>query len=316
MTLQLSIVIPIFNEEDLLPELFSRLERTRSLLRDRCHILLDEQEILFVNDGSKDKTFILIREFCSTHKGYRLINLSRNFGHQLAISAGMNYATGEFIVIMDGDLQDPPEFIVELYLKCNEGFDVVYATRDKREGESIFKRMTASAFYRLIKSLVSFDIPMDTGDFRIMSKRMVAHICSMPESHRFIRGMVSWVGFAQTGISYHRDKRYAGTTKFSLRKMMRFAFDGITSFSALPLKFASYLGFIMAFLGLVYFLYILYLKLFTTQTIQGWSSLMLLVLIVSGVQLITLGVIGEYVGRIYDESKKRPLFIIEGIYPK
>jgi glycosyltransferase involved in cell wall biosynthesis len=238
----------------------------------------------------------------------------RNHGHQTAITAGIDAARGEAVAVIDGDLQDPPEFIADLYAKLREGYDVVYAVRKKREGETFFKLLTAKIFYRLLKKLTNVDIPLDTGDFRIMSRRLVNVFCSLRERHRFIRGMVSWVGFPQTGLEYERNERFAGETKYTLSRMVKFAFDGITSFSSLPLKFSSYLGILTACAGFLYALYIIYLRLFTDLPVQGWSSIVVVVLLLGGVQLLALGMIGEYLGRIHDESKHRPLYIVENFY--
>lgn len=215
---------------------------------------------------------------------------------------------------MDGDLQDPPEFVADLYAKMSEGYDVVYARRKKREGESFFKLITAHVFYRILKKLTRFEIPIDTGDFRIMSRRVTDVLVSMKEQHRYIRGLIAWIGFRQTGLEYDRDERFDGETKFSVSKMLKFALDGITSFSSAPLKLSSYLGFASAFFGALYTVYILYLKLFTDNTIQGWTSVMIVVLVLGGIQLIALGMIGEYLSRVHDQSKNRPLYVIEKIY--
>jgi glycosyltransferase involved in cell wall biosynthesis len=218
--------------------------------------------------------------------------------------------------LIDADLQDPPEFIIDLYKKQLEGFDVVYAVRKKRMGESFIKQITAKLFYRLLFKVTDINIPVDTGDFRIIRRNVADTLNSMPESHRFIRGMVSWVGFKQIGIEYDRQERFAGQTKYPLKKMLRFAFDAITSFSTLPLKLMIHIGFLASFIGILGVFYIVYVKLFTAQAITGWSSLMITILLMGGVQLITIGIMGEYIGRISEESKKRPLYIIEKIYEK
>lgn len=314
--MKISIVIPIYNEEQLLDTLFSRMKEVCSKITTSFGLVREDIEVIFVNDGSIDKSSDMLINFCQENIGYKLINFARNFGHQFAITAGMREASGDYTVIIDGDLQDPPEFIIELFHKAKEGFDVVYAVREKREGETWFKLLTAKLFYLILQKMVNIKIPLNTGDFRIISRRVLDVLNAMPEQHRFIRGMVSWVGFRQTGITYKRDKRYAGKTKFSISKMIRFAIDGITSFSSLPLKFASYLGVVAAFLGFLYCVYALYIKYFTTNAVQGWSSIIIIVLILGGIQLITLGVIGEYIGRTYDENKCRPLYVVEGIYKK
>jgi dolichol-phosphate mannosyltransferase len=247
-----------------------------------------------------------------------LLNLSRNHGHQIAITAGIEIALGDAISVIDGDLQDPPETIVDLYITMLKGYDVVYAVRKKRDGESFFKLFTASLFYRVLRKLTNVDIPVDTGDFRIMSRRVVNVLKSMKERHRFIRGMISWIGFNQIGMEYERNERHSGETKYTLTKMIKFAVDGITSFSSIPLKLSSYIGIITAFLGFLYSLYIIILKLFMPDThIElGWASLIICILLLGGTQLLALGMIGEYLGRIHDETKYRPLYIIEDIYRK
>ncbi|PJZ25532.1 glycosyltransferase [Leptospira hartskeerlii] len=310
----LSLVIPVYNEEKTIPELVKRLRGLLTILKEKHHFGKEDAEILFVNDGSRDGTFDVLKKFCESEPGFFLLNLSRNYGHQLAITAGIDTARGETVAVMDGDLQDPPEFVADLYAKMSEGYDVVYARRKKREGESFFKLITAHVFYRILKKLTRFEIPIDTGDFRIMSRRVTDVLVSMKEQHRYIRGLIAWIGFKQTGLEYDRDERFDGETKFSVNKMLRFALDGITSFSSAPLKLSSYLGFASAFFGALYTIYILYLKLFTDNTIQGWTSVMIVVLVLGGIQLIALGMIGEYLSRVHDQSKNRPLYVIEKIY--
>jgi dolichol-phosphate mannosyltransferase len=275
-------------------------------------------EIIFVNDGSSDGTFDALKRLCMDEANYQLLNLSRNHGHQIAITAGIDLAKGDAVAVIDGDLQDPPETIVDLYGKMQEGFDVVYAVRKKREGETPFKLFTAKLFYRLLKKLTNVEIPVDTGDFRIMSRRVVTILTSMNERHRFIRGMISWIGFNQTGLEYERHERHSGETKYTLSKMIKFAFDGITSFSSIPLKLASYLGIITAMFGFLYSLYVIFLKLFVpkAQIELGWASIIIFILLLGGIQLLALGMIGEYLGRIHDETKFRPLYIVEHIYKK
>ncbi|TGK42477.1 glycosyltransferase family 2 protein [Leptospira andrefontaineae] len=310
----LSLVIPVYNEEKTIPELVKRLRGLLTILKEKHRFGKEDAEILFVNDGSRDGTFDVLKKFCESEPGFFLLNLSRNYGHQLAITAGIDTARGETVAVMDGDLQDPPEFVADLYAKMSEGYDVVYARRKKREGESFFKLITAHVFYRILKKLTRFEIPIDTGDFRIMSRRVTDVLVSMKEQHRYIRGLIAWIGFRQTGLEYDRDERFDGETKFSVSKMLKFALDGITSFSSAPLKFSSYLGFTSAFFGALYTIYILYLKLFTDNTIQGWTSVMIIVLVLGGIQLIALGMIGEYLSRVHDQSKNRPLYVIEKIY--
>lgn len=315
-SINLSIVIPIYNEEAVIPQLIKRLNAVILSLEERFGVLPSQVEILLVNDGSRDGSYEILRSLCTSKAGLRLINLARNFGHQLAITAGIELSRGQAVAVMDGDLQDPPEFVLDLYQKLQEGYDVVYALRETRCGESWFKLVSASLFYRVLRRMVDADIPLDAGDFRIMTRRVVDQFKQMRETHRFVRGMVSWVGFKQTGLNYVRDKRFAGKTKFSLSKMIRFALDGITSFSTIPLRLSSYLGIATAFSGFLYMIYVFYLRLFTSKTVTGWSSTMVIILLLSGLQLISLGVIGEYIGRLYDETKRRPLYVIEGIYEK
>lgn len=302
----ISVVVPIYNEAPILPELHRRLSAALSSLSEAY-------ELVFVNDGSQDGSADLLRAMVSSDRHVRLIDLSRNFGHQIAITAGMDHAAGAAVVVIDGDLQDPPEVIPELVAKWQEGYDVVYAVRERREGESFFKRATAAAFYRLINRITNVDIPVDTGDFRLMSRRAVEALKKVRERNRFIRGLVSWLGFRQTGVRFVRQERFAGQTKYPLRKMLKFAFDGITSFSFLPLQLATYLGFIVSVASFLGILYVVYLRLFTQETILGWASLMAAILFLGGVQLITLGIIGEYIGRIYDESKGRPLYFTQEV---
>lgn len=312
--IKLSIIIPIYNESKIISELHQRLIKTIDLIKIELGILVSELEIIFVNDGSKDDSLSQLIVLTHTNYHYKVINFSRNFGHQKAVTAGIDVSTGEHVVLIDADLQDPPEFIIDLYKKQLEGFDVVYAVRSKRIGESYFKMTTAKIFYRLLFKMTDIDIPLDAGDFRIMRRNVVDVLKKMPETHRFIRGMVSWVGFRQTGIEYERQERFAGETKYPFKKMIVFAIDALTSFSTAPLKLATYFGFFVSLFGLLGIVWVLYTKYFTTNNITGWSSLMVTVLFMGGVQLLTLGIIGQYIGRISEESKNRPLYIIDKIY--
>ncbi len=273
-------------------------------------------ELLLVNDGSHDGTLDAVRAELRARPHVTLINLSRNFGHQLAATAGIELARGEAVVLMDGDLQDPPELIIEFVQKWREGNDVVYAVRRTRKGESFFKLLTARLFYRGIKRLTNVDIPVDTGDFRLMSRRVVNALKRVPERHRFLRGLVSWVGYNQVGVEYDRDERHSGVTKYPFSKMFRFAIDGVTSFSDVPLRFASYLGFLSSTIAIVYALIVIGSKLFSIVPpayTKGWASTIVAIMFLGGVQLITLGILGEYIGRIYDEVKGRPLYLIRDI---
>lgn len=300
----LSIVIPIFNEEEVIPQLHQRLTEVMGALGD-------PYELVFVDDGSRDKSFSLLKELAERDMHVQVVKFSRNFGHQIAITAGMDQAAGEAVVVIDADLQDPPELIGEMVKKWREGYDVVYAVRERREGDTWFKRATAAVFYRLLRQITHVDIPVDTGDFRLMSRRSIEAMKLFSERNRFVRGLVSWIGFRQTGVTFVRAERFAGETKYPLKKMVKFALDGIVSFSFLPLQLATYFGFIASGLSFLGILWVLYLRYFTTEAITGWASTMTIVLFLGGVQMITLGVIGEYIGRIYDEVKRRPLYLVQ-----
>jgi polyisoprenyl-phosphate glycosyltransferase len=298
-----SVVIPVFNEENNLSVLLDRLVNSVTSITNHY-------EIIFVNDGSKDKSLSIIKEFSRSNPQIKYIDFSKNFGHQLAVFAGLEHAQGDSIVIIDADLQDPPELIVDLYTKLQQGYDVVFAQREQRIGESWHKLMTAKFFYRFINRLSDVEIPLDTGDYRIITKKIRDIIVSMPERNKFLRGQIAWVGFNQTFITYKRDERYSGNTNYSYSKMFAFAFDGITAFSNLPLRLATYLGFIVSTIAFAVILYTLYQKYINNNVVQGWSSLMISILFLGGVQLICLGIIGEYLSRIMDNVKQRPLYII------
>jgi polyisoprenyl-phosphate glycosyltransferase len=307
----LSIVVPLYNEAGNVAPLLERISGALARLPSNLGY-----EIVLVNDGSRDGTLTAIRNEMKGRAHLVLVNLSRNFGHQLAATAGIEVAAGDAVVLMDGDLQDPPELIEEFVAKWRQGYDVVYAVRRTRKGESAFKLFTAGAFYRIIKRLTKVDIPVDAGDFRLMSRRVVEALRRSPERHRFLRGMVSWVGFNQVAVEYDRDVRYSGTTKYPLTKMIRFAMDGITSFSDIPLRFASYFGFTVSAIAFVYALIIVAFKLFSLKPpgyTPGWASTIVTVLFLGGVQLMSLGILGEYLGRVYDEVKGRPLYLISDI---
>jgi polyisoprenyl-phosphate glycosyltransferase len=299
-----SVVVPLYNEELVVNESFKRLYSVMSNTGESF-------EIVFVNDGSRDNTFNLVSDICKDYQNVKLLNFSRNFGHQNAITAGMDFATGKSIVVIDGDLQDPPEVIPEMLKKWREGYDVVYGKRSDRKGDSLFKKVTAAFFYRFMRAMTDVDIPVDTGDFRLIDRRVCDALKSVQEKNRYIRGLISWLGFKQTGVEFSRDKRFAGETKYPLKKMLKFAFDAITSFSYKPLKLASYSGMILSFFSFAYLIVVLYLKLFTSTTITGWASIVAVNLFFNGFILIILGIIGEYIGRIYDEAKARPLYIVK-----
>ncbi len=307
----LSIVVPLYNEAANVAPLIERVGSVVDRLRGEF-----DHEILLVNDGSSDDTAAAVRREMQRRPHVVLVNLSRNFGHQLAATAGLELAVGDAVVLMDGDLQDPPELIEAFLGKWRQGYDVVYAVRRARPGESRFKLLTARVFYRIIKRLTKIAIPLDAGDFRLMSRRVVDALRRSPERNRFLRGMVSWVGFNQTAVEYDRDVRYSGGTKYPLTKMIRFAMDGITSFSDIPLRFASYFGFVVSAIAFVYALIVIGFKLFSLNPpayTPGWASTIVAVLFLGGVQLMSLGILGEYLGRVYDEVKGRPLYLISEI---
>ncbi|MET3688312.1 dolichol-phosphate mannosyltransferase [Priestia megaterium] len=302
-----SIVVPVYNEEEVIHETYRRLTEVMRSTKEAY-------ELLFVNDGSRDRTAEIIKEYSEQDPAVVLLDFARNFGHQIAITAGMDYARGEAVVVIDADLQDPPELILEMIEKWKQGFDVVYAKRTKRKGETYFKKQTAAMFYRFLRAMTDIDIPLDTGDFRLLDRKVCNQMNSIQEKNRFVRGLVSWVGFKQIAVEYEREERLAGESKYPLKKMLKLSMDGITSFSYKPLKLASYAGVTLSGIGFIYLLVVLYLKLFTDSTITGWSSLIVIQLFFSGIILIILGMIGEYIGRIYDETKNRPLYIVREKY--
>ncbi|WP_454844434.1 glycosyltransferase family 2 protein [Priestia megaterium] len=302
-----SIVVPVYNEEEVIHVTYRRLTEVMRSTKEAY-------ELLFVNDGSKDRTAEIIKEYSEQDPAVVLLDFARNFGHQIAITAGMDYARGEAVVVIDADLQDPPELILEMIEKWKQGFDVVYAKRTKRKGETYFKKQTAAMFYRFLRAMTDIDIPLDTGDFRLLDRKVCNQMNSIQEKNRFVRGLVSWVGFKQIAVEYERDERLAGESKYPLKKMLKLSMDGITSFSYKPLKLASYAGVTLSGIGFIYLLVVMYLKLFTDSTITGWSSLIVIQLFFSGIILIILGMIGEYIGRIYDETKNRPLYIVREKY--
>jgi dolichol-phosphate mannosyltransferase len=301
---RLSVVVPVFDEEENVRELYLR---TAEVL-DR---LGTPWEIVFVDDGSRDRSLALIRELRDADPRVRYRSLSRNFGHQVAITAGLDAARGDAVVVMDGDLQDPPELIPELVAKWTEGFEVVYAVRRAREGLSPVRVLVYEAFYRLLRRLARIEIPVDSGDFRLLSRRVVETLQAMPERNRFVRGLVAWVGLKQTGVSYERPPRHGGDPKYSLAALSRLAVDGLVSFSFVPLQLATWFGFAISAVCAVYTLYAIYVRLAYGTPPPGWTSLMVAMLFLGGVQLLTLGIIGEYVGRVFDEVKQRPLYVVE-----
>jgi glycosyltransferase involved in cell wall biosynthesis len=303
----LSIVAPVFNEAETIPVFYSRIKTVLNSLSSLSH------ELIFVDDGSSDESYSRLVELAQADSSVRVVKFSRNFGHQVAITAGIEQSKGDAVVIIDSDLQDPPEVIRLFVQKWEEGYDVVYGVRETREGESKFKLWSASLFYRILKRLIKIDIPVDVGDFRLMTRPVVCQFNRLKERDRFVRGLVSWVGYKQTGVSYARDKRYAGETKYPYAKMIKFALDGITSFSSVPLKLATWLGYLASLLAFAY-LCSVFIQKVLGFTVQGWATLMVGMLFLGGVQLICLGIIGEYIGRIFNETKQRPLYVVEKIY--
>jgi glycosyltransferase involved in cell wall biosynthesis len=301
--MELSIVIPIFNEEANIDILYKRLSTVLSGITSHY-------EMIFINDGSKDRSLEKIKVFASEDNKIKFIDFSRNFGHQIAVTAGLDKSIGKAVVIIDADLQDPPEIIFDLYTKMKEGYQVVYAKRKKRQGESFMKRTTAKLFYRLLAKITSVDIPVDTGDFRIIERKVVDELKKMPEQQKFLRGQISWVGFNQTFIEYDRDERQHGKTGYTYKKMIKLALDGITSFSEFPLKVASMTGFVFSGISFLLILYALYGRFVLNTNQPGWTSLMLSVSFIGGIQLLCIGIIGEYIGRIGANIRNRPLYII------
>jgi dolichol-phosphate mannosyltransferase len=304
-SVSLSVVVPVFNEREALPELYRRVTAVMAQLGVT-------HELILVNDGSTDGSWDAILSLACEDRRVKALGLSRNFGHQLAITAGLHAARGDAVVVMDGDLQDPPELIHALYGKFQEGYDVVFAQRRLREGETLWKRTTAKAFYRLMRQMTALDIPVDTGDFRLMSRRVADEMRRLHEQNPFIRGLVTWVGYNQVAVPYDRDRRHGGRTKFSTAKMMKFALDGITSFSSRPLRIASHVGLFFAVASLALMSGLVVYKLSGgTGVIQGWTSLIVAVLLLGGLNLIAIGLLGEYIGRIYDQVKGRPTYLVK-----
>lgn len=298
-----SIIIPVYNEELVVEESHRRLKAVMDSTGE-------DYELLFVNDGSRDKTVEILRGIIQSDPHTRLLDFSRNFGHQTAISAGMDHASGDAVIVIDADLQDPPEVMLDMIAKWKEGYQVVYGKRLQRKGETLFKKLTAKLFYRLLHSMTDVDIPVDTGDFRLLDRSVCDVMRNLTEKNRYVRGLVSWVGFNQTAVEYVRDERFAGETKYPLKKMLKFATDGIISFSFKPLKFAEYLGVAVSLLSFLYLIVVIVQKIIG-HTVEGWASILAVSLFFNGVILFMLGIIGEYIGRIYDEAKNRPLYILK-----
>ena len=299
----ITIVVPVFNEKESLPELYHRMSAVLDYIGETW-------ELILVDDGSQDGSTEIIRQFAQQDDRVKPVIFARNFGHQIAVTAGLDYSRGQAVVIIDADLQDPPEVIRELIEKWREGYQVVYAVRSEREGETWLKTATASMFYRLIFRITDVKIPLDTGDFRLLDRKVVDVMCRMRERHRFLRGMAAWVGFRQVGVPYRRAARFAGVTKYPFRKMLRLALNAITGFSYFPLQVATYIGFISAGISIIVIPFVIGLRLLGSQAFFGQASTLLAVLFLGGVQLICVGILGEYIGRIYDEVKGRPLYIV------
>ena len=303
-TPEMTIIVPIFNEQDNIIELQNRLVNVISELEI-------DYKILWVNDGSTDDSKHIIEKLSLEQDHTYYLNLTRNFGHQIAVSAGLNYMESDCCVIIDGDLQDPPELIKDLYTEYQKGVDVVYAKRQKRKGEHFLKKITAKLYYRVLKKLVPFDIPLDTADFRLMSKRVVEALNNMPEQNKYLRGQVAWLGFPETHVLYNRDSRQGGKSGYTIGKMFRLAFDGITGFSDKPLSFVSRIGFVISILSFLMILFAVFSHFVLKQTITGWTSLIITVSFIGGIQLLSVGVIGEYISRINKNVTQRPLYMIE-----
>jgi len=303
---EFSVIIPAYNEQEVIEESYKRVTAVMSQLGQ-------PYELIFIDDGSRDKTAEILGRICEQDKHVVLIRFSRNFGHMPAITAGMDYARGRAVMVIDADLQDPPELFPRMIEKWREGFDVVYGKRSERKGETGFKKLTAGLYYRFLRRMTDVDLPVDTGEFRLIDRKVCDVIKRIKEKNRYIRGLVSWVGFRQTAVEYVREKRFAGETKYPLSKMIKLAMNGITAFSYKPLKLATHLGFFISALSFIYLLIVLYQRLFTHSTTAGWASMIAIVLLSQGVVLMVLGLMGEYIGRIFEEIKDRPIYIVDEV---
>jgi len=301
--IDISVIVPIYNEQEIINELYNRLKNTVKQISENY-------EFIFINDGSNDNSLLELLKLAEQDNKVFYISFSRNFGHQIAVTAGIDACNGKAVIIIDGDLQDPPELITDLYKKHKEGYNVVYAKRKKRNGESFFKKITAKIFYRILKKIASIDIPIDTGDFRLIDKKVVKYLKQMPEQNKFLRGQIAWLGFKQTEVLFNREERKYGKTGYSFYKMIRFALDGITSFSDKPLQLVSKIGFTISFVAFIIIIYAIYSHFILNRTITGWTSLIISSMLISGVQLISIGIIGEYISRINKNVINRPLYII------
>lgn len=306
---KIALVVPFFNEEEVLPAVRDRVEKL-------CSMLPCRSEVVCVNDGSKDGTSCLLTEWAEANPQIKVVSFARNFGHQIAVTAGLDFADrqADAVIIMDGDLQDPPEVVLEMITKFMEGYDIVYGQRIERQGETLFKRATAFIFYRMMRRAIHPDLPVDTGDFRLMSRRSLDAFLKMRERHRFLRGMVTWIGFSQTAVQFTRPARQAGVTKYSLRKMLSLSWNAIVSFSPLPLRFCFFLGISMFIFGLVYAAYSVFHKFVLKDTVPGWTAQVVLESIIGGSTLLGLGVVGEYIAKIFEEIKRRPLYVVQEVY--
>lgn len=302
-----SVVVPVFNEREVIDAFYERATSALGAIESA------DYELVFVEDGGSDGTYERLIEIADADPRVRIVKFSRNFGHQIAITAGIDHARGDAVVVIDADLQDPPEVIADFVAKWEEGYDVVYGVRSDREGESQAKLLTASLFYRILRRFTSIEIPVDVGDFRLMSARATNQFRELREKDRFVRGLVSWMGFRQIGVEYARQSRVAGETKYPYRKMVKFALDGITSFSNVPLKLATWLGYFASLLAFIY-LVTVFVQKALGHTVQGWATIMVALLFMGGVQLVSLGIIGEYIGRIFNEIKPRPMYVVDTVY--
>ena len=303
MTCDLSIVVPVYNEEKSIRLMYDRLLASITVISHNF-------EIIFVNDGSRDNSFLELVKLSKEDSRVKYINFSRNFGHQIAVTAGLDYSKGAAVVIIDGDLQDPPEVIPEMYAKHKEGFEVVYGQRLKRKGDNFFKKITAKYFYRILKKITSINIPLDTGDFRLIDQKIVKDLKNMPEQNKFLRGQIAWLGYRQTSVFFERDERKFGETGYPFSKMLKFALDGITGFSDVPLQFVTKTGIFISFISFLVILYAIFSHFILERTITGWTSLIISSMFIGGVQLISVGIIGEYISRINKNVQNRPLYIV------
>ena len=303
MTCDLSIVVPVYNEEKSIRLMYDRLLASITVISHNF-------EIIFVNDGSRDNSFLELVKLSKEDSRVKYINFSRNFGHQIAVTAGLDYSKGAAVVIIDGDLQDPPEVIPEMYAKHKEGFEVVYGQRLKRKGDNFFKKITAKYFYRILKKITSINIPLDTGDFRLINQKIVKDLKNMPEQNKFLRGQIAWLGYRQTSVFFERDERKFGETGYPFSKMLKFALDGITGFSDVPLQFVTKTGIFISFISFLVILFAIFSHFILERTITGWTSLIISSMFIGGVQLISVGIIGEYISRINKNVQNRPLYIV------